>query len=165
MACCNGSTVALRIDFAAALGIVQRVNVWQGRWSMLEFLILAAMAFAAYLGASGWWVLPAAAAMTAAGWWRKIRLLRQHPQVPLSTKMTTYLVVSIAINAGSRPWPCWQGGSPGICSRVERRQAPRSSNQHRNPMHRVGAVAPGFQLPAICGCDLLAVSVARAQIS
>jgi hypothetical protein len=100
VACCNVSTVALRIDFAAALGIVQRVNVWQGRGSMLEFLILAAMGFAAYLGASGWWVLPVAAAMTAAGWWRKIRLLRQHPQVPLSTKMTTYLVVSIAINAG-----------------------------------------------------------------
>ena len=67
---------------------------------MLEFLILAAMAFAAYVGASGWWVLPAAAAMTAAAWWRKVRLLRQHPQVPFSTKMTTYLVVSIAINVG-----------------------------------------------------------------
>jgi hypothetical protein len=38
--------------------------------------------------------------MTAAGWWRKVRLLRQHPQVPFSTKMTTYLVVSIAINLG-----------------------------------------------------------------
>jgi hypothetical protein len=67
---------------------------------MLEFLILAGMAFAAYVGAAGWWVLPTAAAMTAAAWWRKVRLLRQHPQVPFSTKMTTYLVVSIAINAG-----------------------------------------------------------------
>jgi hypothetical protein len=67
---------------------------------MLEFLILAATAFAAYLGASGWWVLPAAAAMTAAAWWRKVKLLRQHPQVPFSTKMTTYLVASIAINIG-----------------------------------------------------------------
>jgi len=67
---------------------------------MLEFLILAALAFAAYVGASGWWVLPAAAAMTVAGWWRKVRLLRQHPQVPFSTKMTTYLIVSIAINLG-----------------------------------------------------------------
>ena len=45
-------------------------------------------------------MLLAAAAMTVAGWWRKVRLLRQHPQVPFSTKMTTYLVVSIAINLG-----------------------------------------------------------------
>ena len=67
---------------------------------MLEFLILAAIAIAGYVGASGWWVLLAAAAMTVAGWWRKVRLLRQHPQVPFSTKMTTYLVVSIAINLG-----------------------------------------------------------------
>jgi hypothetical protein len=67
---------------------------------MLEFLILAAMAFAAYVGVPGWWVLPTAAAMTAAAWWRKVRLLRQHPQVPFSTKMTTYLVASIAINVG-----------------------------------------------------------------
>jgi len=67
---------------------------------MLEFLILATTAIAGYVGASGWWVLLAAAAMTVAGWWRKVRLLREHPQVPFSTKMTTYLVVSIAINLG-----------------------------------------------------------------
>jgi hypothetical protein len=29
-----------------------------------------------------------------------VRLLRQHPQVPLSSKMTTYLVVSIVIYIG-----------------------------------------------------------------
>jgi hypothetical protein len=67
---------------------------------MLEFLILGAMALAGYVGGSGWWVLPAAAAMTVAGWWRKVKLLRQHPQVPFSSKMTTYLVASIAINLG-----------------------------------------------------------------
>jgi hypothetical protein len=66
-------------------------------WS-LELLILAGVASAGYAGAAGWWLLAGAAAMTVAGWWRKIRLLRQHPQVPLSTKMTTYLVVSVAIN-------------------------------------------------------------------
>ena len=38
--------------------------------------------------------------MTVAGWWRKVKLLRQHPQVPFSSKMTTYLVASIAINLG-----------------------------------------------------------------
>ena len=68
---------------------------------MLELTILGAVAAAGYLGAPGWWVLPAAAAMTIAGWWRKVVLLRQHPQVPFSTKMTTYLVVSIAINIGA----------------------------------------------------------------
>ena len=67
---------------------------------MLEFLILAGVAVGGYAGASGWWVLLAAAAMTVGGWWRKISLLRQHPQVPFSSKMTTYLVASIAINLG-----------------------------------------------------------------
>ena len=65
---------------------------------MIEFLILASVAYAGYAGATGWWALAGAAAMTAATWARKIRLLRQHPQVPFTSKMTTYLVVSIAIN-------------------------------------------------------------------
>ena len=65
---------------------------------MLEFLILAGVAWAGYAGAAGWWVLAGAAAMTVAAWARKITLLRQHPQVPFSSKMTTYLVASIAIN-------------------------------------------------------------------
>lgn len=67
---------------------------------LLEFLILAGVAWAGYVGAAGWWLLAGAAAMTVAAWGRKIRLLRQHPQVPLSTKMTTYLIVSIGINLG-----------------------------------------------------------------
>ena len=65
---------------------------------MLEFLILVGVAWAGTAGAPGWWALLGALAMTAAAWWRKIRLLRQHPQVPFSTKMTTYLVVSIMLN-------------------------------------------------------------------
>jgi hypothetical protein len=65
---------------------------------MLEFLILVGVAWAGYADAAGWWVLIGAAAMTVAAWARKIRLLRQHPQVPFSTKMTTYLIVSVGIN-------------------------------------------------------------------
>lgn len=65
---------------------------------MLEFLVLIAMAFAGYAGGSGWLTLAGAAAMTIGGWSRKVQLLRQHPQVQFSTKMTTYLVVSIGIN-------------------------------------------------------------------
>lgn len=65
---------------------------------MLDFVILAGLAYTGYAGGPGWWVLAGAAAMTAAGWWRKVRLLRQHPQVPFSTKMTTYLIVSVVIN-------------------------------------------------------------------
>ena len=66
---------------------------------MLEFLILAAMAFAGYAGGSGWLPLAGATAMTVGSWWRKVQLLRQHPRVPFSTKMTTYLIVSIVLNA------------------------------------------------------------------
>ena len=65
---------------------------------MLEFLILAAVAYAGYVGAAGWWILAGAAATTSVTWARKIQLLRQHPRVPLGTKMTTYLIVSIGVN-------------------------------------------------------------------
>ena len=67
---------------------------------MLEFLILAAVAFAGYAGGVGVVGAAGGGAMTIAGWWRKVKLLRQHPQVPFSSKMTTYLVASIAINLG-----------------------------------------------------------------
>ena len=67
---------------------------------MLEFLILAAVAAAGYADAPGWSALLGAGVITFAGWWRKVRLLRRHPRVPFSTKMTTYLVVSIVINLG-----------------------------------------------------------------
>jgi hypothetical protein len=67
---------------------------------LLEFAILAAVAWGGYVGAAGWWALAGAAAVTAAGWWRKVRLLRQHPTVPFSTKMTTYLMVSVGLNLG-----------------------------------------------------------------
>jgi hypothetical protein len=67
---------------------------------MLELLILAAVALAGYADASGWSMPAGAAALTIASWWRKVRLLRQHPQVPFSSKMTTYLVVSIVLYVG-----------------------------------------------------------------
>ena len=65
---------------------------------MLEFQILAVVALTGYADVSGWSVPAGAAALTLASWWRKVRLLRQHPRVPFSSKMTTYLVVSILIN-------------------------------------------------------------------
>jgi hypothetical protein len=65
---------------------------------MLEFLILVGVGACGYVGAPGWLILVGAAAQTAAAWWRKMRLLRQHPTVPFSTKMTTYLVAGIVIN-------------------------------------------------------------------
>jgi hypothetical protein len=81
------------------LGIVAaRVRVTGPVGGMLEFLILAAMACAGYAGGSGWLTLAGAMAMTVGGWWRKMQLLREHPRVPFSSKMTTYLVVSIVIN-------------------------------------------------------------------
>ena len=49
---------------------------------MLEFVILAAMAVAGYEGGSAWLALAGAAAMTVGSWWRKVALLRQHPNVP-----------------------------------------------------------------------------------
>jgi len=65
---------------------------------MLEFLILGVMAWAGYAGGSGWLALAGAAALTVGSWWRKVQLLRQHPQVPFSTKMTTYFVAGVVIN-------------------------------------------------------------------
>ena len=70
----------------------------QGGWSMSELLILAAVALAGYAGWPGWSVLAGAAALTVVGWWRKVRLLRQHPRVPFSSKMITYFVVGIVMN-------------------------------------------------------------------
>ncbi|HEY7084056.1 MAG TPA: hypothetical protein VH519_04505 [Hyphomicrobiaceae bacterium] len=67
---------------------------------MLEVLILAAVAAAGYADAPWWSVLLGAGAVTLRPWWRKVQLLRQHPRVPFSTKMTAYLVVSIVINLG-----------------------------------------------------------------
>jgi hypothetical protein len=67
---------------------------------MLDALVLTTVAVAGYLDAPGWTALAGAAALTVAGWWRKVALLRQHPKVPFSSKMTTYLVVSVAINLG-----------------------------------------------------------------
>ena len=68
--------------------------------AMLEVLTLAAVAAAGYADAP-WWSAPlGAGAVTLWAWWRKVRLLRQHPRVPFSTKMTAYLVVSILINLG-----------------------------------------------------------------
>jgi hypothetical protein len=67
---------------------------------MLEVLILAAVAIAGYADAP-WWSAPlGAGGVTLTAWWRKVQLLRQHPRVPFSTKMTAYLVVSILINLG-----------------------------------------------------------------
>jgi hypothetical protein len=67
---------------------------------MLELPILAVVALAGYADASGWSVPVGAAALTIASWWRKMRLLRQHPQVPFSSKITTYLIVSVVIYVG-----------------------------------------------------------------
>ena len=64
---------------------------WLLNPSMLEFLILAAIACAGYAGGSGWLALAGAVALTVGGWWRKVQLMRQDPQVPFSSKMTTYL--------------------------------------------------------------------------
>jgi hypothetical protein len=69
-----------------------------GSSGMLEALILAVMVLAGYADWPGWTVPAGAAAATIAGWWRKVRLLRRHPQVPFSAKMTGYLIASIVFN-------------------------------------------------------------------
>jgi hypothetical protein len=65
---------------------------------MSELLILGAVALAGYAAWPGWSVLAAAAGLTVAAWWRKVRLLRQHPRVPFTSKMIAYFVVGLVIN-------------------------------------------------------------------
>jgi hypothetical protein len=65
-----------------------------------ELVILTGMAAIGYGGGALWWVLPATAALTGVSWWRKVALLRRHPQVPFSTKMITYFVVGVILHAG-----------------------------------------------------------------
>lgn len=67
---------------------------------MIDLAILASIVFAGFASMPAWSVLAGAAALTIAGWWRKLWLLRQQPVVPFSSKITTYLVVSILINFG-----------------------------------------------------------------
>jgi len=65
---------------------------------MKELLVLGGMAAAGYAMAPLWVVPVGAGFLTLAGWWRKLRPLRRAPQVPFSTKMTAYLVVSVVID-------------------------------------------------------------------
>jgi hypothetical protein len=65
---------------------------------MFEALVLACVGAAGYMDVSGWWALAGAAVITMTGFWRKIRLLRLQPAVPFSSKIRTYLAVSVAIN-------------------------------------------------------------------
>lgn len=65
---------------------------------MLDLLILAAVCWAGYADATPWWAVVGAGMMMVGGWLPKMALLRQHPRVPFSSKMTTYLVVSVGIN-------------------------------------------------------------------
>jgi hypothetical protein len=65
---------------------------------MFELMILGTMAVAGYLGGSGWLGLAGAVALTVGRWVPKLRLLRLHPRVPLSTKMIAYFVAGVVAN-------------------------------------------------------------------
>jgi hypothetical protein len=67
---------------------------------MLEFLIIVIVAIGGYAGAPWWLVLVGAAGLTIEGWAMKLMLLRQHPKVRLSSKMTTYFVTGVLANVG-----------------------------------------------------------------
>jgi hypothetical protein len=67
---------------------------------MLELLILLIVALGGYLGASGWLVALGAAGLTIDGWALKLKLLRQHPSVPFSSKMATYFITGVLANLG-----------------------------------------------------------------
>jgi hypothetical protein len=67
---------------------------------MHELLIIFVVALAGYVGAPWWFVLLGAAGLTIDGWAMKLKLLRQYPSVPLSTKMVTYFVTGVVTNLG-----------------------------------------------------------------
>lgn len=67
---------------------------------MLEIVTLLAVAAAGYAGATGWLVLLGAAALLIEGWGVKLLRLREHPRVPLSTKMITYFVTGVLASIG-----------------------------------------------------------------
>lgn len=67
---------------------------------MAEYTILVVVALAGYTDAPWWFVLLGAAGITIEGWWLKLRLLRQPPSVPLSSKIITYFVTGVATNIG-----------------------------------------------------------------
>jgi hypothetical protein len=67
---------------------------------MLEIITLLAVAVAGYAGAPGWFVLLGAAALLIEAWAVKLLRLHQHPRVPLSTKMITYLVTGVLAGIG-----------------------------------------------------------------
>lgn len=65
---------------------------------MLIYVIILIMGLAGYAGAPVWFVLLGAAGLTLEGWWMKLRLLRQEPRMPWSSKITTYFVTGIVAN-------------------------------------------------------------------
>jgi hypothetical protein len=67
---------------------------------MLEFMIIVILALGGYAGASGWLVLLGAAGLTIDGWAMKLKLLRQYPSVPFSSKMATYFITGVIANLG-----------------------------------------------------------------
>ena len=81
---------------------------------MLEYVMLLLVGLAGYADAS-WWLVPlAAGGLTIEGWWEKARLLRQHPRLPLSSKIVTYFVTGVIANIGF-------SALSFLCGRVVRR--------------------------------------------
>ncbi len=67
---------------------------------MLDYIMLLLVAIAGFAGAPWWFVLMGTAGLTIDAWWVKLRLLRQPPSVPLSSKIITYFVTGILANLG-----------------------------------------------------------------
>ena len=77
---------------------------------MLEWITLVATAVAGYAGAPRATILLAALALMLEPVWGKAWHLRQHPRVPLTTKMLTYLV-SGAVLAVLAAWLAFVAGA------------------------------------------------------
>lgn len=76
---------------------------------LLDYLIILIVGLAGYADGPAWFVLVGAGGLTIEEWWRQLNLLRRHPSVPWSSKITTYFVTGVVSNLFFAALAFWFG--------------------------------------------------------